>query len=316
VEQVPGALLPATDSEDGGPVLDRSTRAGQLPWRLPAEPGQSGVAADAATLGDLEVRAASVVGPDHRCDEPAKPRQDAYAVARTTSGDQLIVAVADGLSSSRRSDIGARVAASAAARELRRALDDGVPAERLDPVLVFRSVAGEMLGTGRSRGWPDEDICAVLIVAVVPAVAERGGARSVWTAQIGDVSLWLHHGDHWEQESGVAKSASELDRNVLPAVLPYDPSDVLARVLRVEAGQAVALMTDGMGDALTDVAGAQDYFTRRWAAPSVISHFLADLCFDAPGQLDDRTAVVVWCGPPNGAGSPPSPPSGGSEVRG
>ena len=55
-------------------------------------------------------------------------------------------------------------------------------------------------------------------------------------------------------------------------------------------------MTDGLGDVLTDVAGAQQFYGRRWARPPHPTRFVGDLCADAKGQTDDRTAVAVWCG--------------------
>ena len=276
------------------PVLEGGTRAGRSAWRLPAGQVQSGIAADAGQLGDLEVRAASVIGPGHRCEDPATPRQDAYAIMRTSSGTHLIVAVADGLSSSANSEIGARVAVTAAARSVHRALDATPDPERLAADELFRQVAGEMVGTGRSRDLDDRDLCSVLIVAVIPAVAQPDGFRRVWTAQVGDVSLWLHGRSGWRQRTGVPKSG--LDRNMVDAVLPFTPERVVTELIDVEPGHGIAMMTDGLGDTLSNVASAERYFADRWARPTHLAGFVADLCFDAPGQLDDRTAVVVWCG--------------------
>jgi hypothetical protein len=43
------------------------------------------------------------------------------------------------------------------------------------------------------------------------------------------------------------------------------------------------------------------------AGPPHPAAFLADLSVDAPGQDDDRTAVVVWC-PAADGGAPLDPP--------
>lgn len=276
------------------PVLEGGTRAGRSAWRLPARQVQSGIAADAAQLGDLEVRAASVIGPGHRCEDPATPRQDAYALMRTSSETHLIVAVADGLSSSANSEIGARVAVTAAARTVHQALDATPDPEHLVAVELFRKVAGEMVGTGRSRDLDDRELCSVLIVAVIPVVAQPDESRWVWTAQVGDVSLWLHGKSGWRQRTGVSKGG--LDRNAVNAVLPFTPERAVAELVNVEPGHGVAMMTDGLGDTLSNVDSAERYFADRWARPPHLAGFVADLCFDAPGQLDDRTAVVVWCG--------------------
>lgn len=298
VPQKPSALLPSAHGDghraNDPPVLEGGTRAGRSPWRLPIGQAQSGIAADAAQLGDLEVRAASVIGPGHRCCEPATARQDAYALMQAHSGSHLIVAVADGLSSSASSEIGARVAVSAAARFLHRELEVSPDLEHLSAGPLFREVAGEMVGTGRNRAIDDRALCSLLIVAVIPAIAQRDGSRRVWTAQVGDVSLWLHGRDGWSQRTG--KSKAGLDRNMVDAVLPFNYEQVVAGFVNVQHGQGIAVMTDGLGDTLSAVATAKPLFSERWARPPHLARFVSDLCFDAPGQNDDRTAVVVWCG--------------------
>lgn len=276
------------------PVFESGTAAGRSPWRLPTRQAQSGIAADAARLGDLEVRAASVIGPGHRCEEPATARQDAYALMPTNSGSHLIVAVADGVSSSTSSDLGARVAVSAAVRILHRELEVSPEPHRLAADALFTKVAGEMVGTGRSRDLDARALCSVLIVAVVPTVAQYNGLRRVWTAQVGDVSLWLHGRGGWRQQTGRAKTG--LDRNKVEAVLPFNPDQAVSGFVDVQSGEGVAVMTDGMADTLSDVVAAKPYFADRWARPPHLARFVFDLCFDAPGQKDDRTAVVVWCG--------------------
>lgn len=290
-----GPVMPSRpEHTPSPPVLEGGTTAGRRPWRLPPGQVQSGIAADAAQLGDLEVRAASVIGPGHRCDEPATARQDAYALMRARSGSHLIVAVADGLSSSPNSEIGARVAVSAAARTLHRALEASQDLERLEADTLFREVAGEMVGTGRNRALDDHTLHSLLIVAVIPAIAQPDGSRLVWTAQVGDVSLWLHGRTGWSQQTGRAKSG--LDRNKVDAALPFNPQQVVACFVDVKPGQGVAVMTDGLGDTLSKVANAGPFFAERWARPPHLAGFVSDLCFDAQGQIDDRTAVVVWCG--------------------
>jgi Protein phosphatase 2C len=278
---------------EGGYLLGPGSRAGQAAWHLPIRSGQPGIAVDAARLGDLEVRAASVIGPAHRCEEPAVARQDAYVLARDSRGAHLVIAVADGLSDSTHSELGARVAVSTAARELSAALDRSGDPSAVDARALFTTVAREISGTGRGRGLVERDLCCLLIVAVVPAVAEPDGFRQIWTAQIGDVSLWTHDPE-WSRQTGIMKSG--LDRNTVSAVLPFHPGKVVTSRLSVPPGYGIGVVTDGVGDLLSDVAEASGFFADRWASPPHPAEFLADLCVDAPGQDDDRTAVVVWCG--------------------
>jgi hypothetical protein len=278
-----------------GHVLGTGSSAGRAPWHLPARTGQPGIAVDALRLGDLEVRAASVIGPLHRCQDPAVPRQDAYLLARDGRGAHLVVAVADGLSDSPRSDLGARIAVSTAARELTAALDRLHDPAAIDARALFTTVAREITGTARNQGASERDVCCLLVVAAVPTIPAADGSRRVWTAQIGDVSVWTH-GPAWRQQAGHAKSG--LDRNAVDTVLPFHPGQAVSSVVEVPPGHGVAVVTDGVGDLLNEVADAESFFAHRWAAPPHPASFLADLCVDAPGQGDDRTAVVVWCGVP------------------
>lgn len=89
------------------PRFGEGARAQGYPWLLPERTVQNGIAADEATVGALAIRAASVVGPGHRCGQPAEPRQDSYRIGRSPDSRYAIVAVADGLSSAAWSDVGA-----------------------------------------------------------------------------------------------------------------------------------------------------------------------------------------------------------------
>jgi hypothetical protein len=187
------------------------------------------------------------------------------------------------------------VAVSAAAREIARILDSGEEPETICASDLFGTVAAEMVGTGRSRGHEDLDICSILIVTVIPTSPRRDGSRRIWTAQIGDVSLWRCRGDSLQQFTGVTKSG--MDKNVLACVLPHDWEQATCTVLDVCAGDRIAVMTDGVSETLTNVRGGATYFTDCWSGPAPHpARFALSLCYDAPGQSDDRTVVVVWCG--------------------
>jgi len=276
------------------PVFAGRSASGRAPWHLPVGGAPNGLAADAARLGDLEIRAASMVGAGHRCEEPAYPRQDAYALGRTPDGQYLVVAVADGVSQSPRSDLGARVAVSAAARELSGMLDRG-GIDAIDVGRLYKMIAGEMIGTGRNRDIPDKDICSILITAVIPAAAREDGSRPIWASWIGDVSLWAQHQGRLIRITGADKSG--LDRNTLSAVLPFNPDQADQCHVNLLPNDSVAVMTDGLSDSLAAIPGVADFFAAQWAGPPPHpAAFLHSLCYDAPGQDDDRTAVVVWCG--------------------
>ena len=80
------------------------------------------------------------------------------------------------------------------------------------------------MGTGRDRGIPDADVCAIVITAVIPSRPDRDGTRPMWASWIGDVSLWISRGGELRRMTGQGKTG--LDRNELHAVLPFSPEQV------------------------------------------------------------------------------------------
>ena len=95
LRELPGWREPASAPAAGlFPVIHQRSRLATAPWRLPASASPPGLAADQGTIGSLDVRAASLVGPAHRHTVPALPRQDAYRLGQDTCRGHLIVAVA------------------------------------------------------------------------------------------------------------------------------------------------------------------------------------------------------------------------------
>ncbi|MGH3864894.1 MAG: protein phosphatase 2C domain-containing protein [Pseudonocardiaceae bacterium] len=277
------------------PVFDGTPRAALLPWLLPTEPGQPGIAADEARLGSLDVRAVSLIGSSHRCEEPATARQDAYRLGRDATGRHLVIAVADGLSDSRRSDLGATVAARCAVDIVRQELDHSAAPDIQWPE-VFRLTAGTVTGAAKQRGLSPMEVCTALIVAIVPAEPDnRDGGRRVWFASLADVSAWERSESGWRMLAGDPKE-DVLDRNAVRHFLPHHPDKVTVVRQDIPPGATITIVSDGVGDALTDVPGASEWFARRWRTPPPLSSFLLDVAYEARGQLDDRTAVTVWCG--------------------
>ncbi|MER7047581.1 protein phosphatase 2C domain-containing protein [Streptomyces jumonjinensis] len=281
-------------------MLHRASELTAMPWRLPAHPAPPGMAADAARVGDLEVRAASVVGTGHRTDEQrAAPRQDAYRLGQDSASRHLVVAVADGMSDSPHSDTAAAVATLALVNAVRTQLDKDVPLHRLDHTSAFLEAAGQVHAVARQRNWPADSVRTVAAVAVVPTSPAPGGGRDVWVAGLGDTTAWVRRSLSWSRELGEKQQG--LDAGRLDAYLPYTPQAAQGRPLHLEPGETLALMTDGMGDVLTELPAAQELFHRQWAAPVAPLDLLLHLCYDSHQRNDDRTAVVVW---------PPSPEGG------
>ncbi|MEU3457698.1 protein phosphatase 2C domain-containing protein [Micromonospora sp. NPDC006766] len=271
------------------------SKAAGMPWLLPAESASpSGVAADQAVLGNLEVRAASVIGSGHRCEEPVKPRQDAYRVARDRNGEFLVVAVADGMSDSARSELGAATAVGTAVALVRRHLDERRPLESLNAAELFRAVSAALVQQAKDRGLDPNDVRTTLAVAVLPAYRRGGQRPRGWVGQIADTHLWQRDDSGWKCLTGRAKDS--YNGNTLSTFLPHTPDAAAGLTFALGDGDTVAVLSDGVADAFSEVPGAAGWFAERWRRPPPLASFLLDVDFDARQQLDDRTAVVVWAG--------------------
>jgi hypothetical protein len=259
------------------------------------------VAADQARIGGLEVRAASIIGPAHRTRDPATPRQDAYRLGRDTAGRHLIVAVADGMSDSPRSDHGATVAVSTAVAKIRSELDGGTTIDRLSAAALFTDVARTIVASAKERAIPLENVRTGLIVGVVAVEPDRSGQRAAWFGHLADVSAWVlpapvGPGSGWRQIAGDAKGDG-LDANIVRTFLPYHAAEAGDTVDYLDPGWVLAFLSDGVSDAITQIPGGNSWFAERWARPPSLGSFILDAGYEAKTHQDDRTAVVVWCDP-------------------
>jgi hypothetical protein len=290
--RVERALAPETATP---PRFVPGSKAAGMPWLLPTESASPpGIAADQAVLGNLDVRAASVIGSGHRCEEPVKPRQDAYRVARDRTGEHLVVAVADGMSDSARSELGAATAVGTAVALVRRHLDGMRPLEDLKAADLFTQVSAALVQAAEDRGLHPDDVRTTLAVTVLPAYRQAGQKSRAWVGQIADTHLWQRDNTGWICLTGKAKDA--YNGSTLSEYLPHTPEAAAGRVFGLGDGDTVAVLSDGVADAFSQVAGAEAWFAERWRRPPPLASFLLDVDFDARQQLDDRTAVVVWAG--------------------
>jgi Protein phosphatase 2C len=199
------------------------------------------------------------------------------------------------MSSAARSDIGATVAVRATVDILRRALDEGHCPHDIDMADVFQMVASHIAGAAEQVGCDQIDMATALIAAIVPAApTSPDGSRNVCLAWLADVSAWLRNGSRWERLAGTEKHG--MDRNALLHFLPHYADKVTVMRRDVPLAATLAVLTDGVSDALTDVAGGERWFAERWCRSMNLASFILDVSYEAPSQLDDRTAVVVWCG--------------------
>jgi serine/threonine protein phosphatase PrpC len=295
----PGPGVPA---DPAVPRFGAGSKAQRFPWLLPVRPAAApGLAADEASLGDLTVRAASLVGPGHRCQEPAAARQDAYRIARDAGGDHLLIAVADGVSSSTHAELGAAVAAGTAVGFLRRRLDEPGGVAGLSAAALFEEAATAMDHEARRRGLQPADVCSVLFALVVPTRPDAYGERTLWAAWLGDASLWRLHEERWRYTAGDRKGADAgYESNALHHTLPADPHAARETRLPLRRGDVLSLVSDGVGDGLATIEELNAYLAGRWARPLPAGAYLSDIGFDAERFLDDRTSVTVWVAPGGG----------------
>ncbi|PYC88026.1 hypothetical protein C7C46_01775 [Streptomyces tateyamensis] len=280
------------------PRFGDGARAQGYPWLLPERTVQNGIAADEATVGALTIRAASVVGPGHRCSQPAEPRQDSYRIGRSRDSRYAIVAVADGLSSAVWSDAGATTASSQAVTLLREQIE-AVGFDRIDVKGLYGQIANSVAAHAAGRRVSTSQVATVLITAVI-AEPDANGVAQAWVGWLGDSSAWTldPRAALWQFSAGEAKDrAAAVVSNEVAGRLPDTPELAADGYVTLVPGAALALVTDGIGDAWADRAGnVNEYFANAWHSPVPATRFTADVGFDAPQCLDDRTAVVVWNG--------------------
>ncbi|SER23145.1 Serine/threonine protein phosphatase PrpC [Lentzea xinjiangensis] len=259
----------------------------------------------------VEVRAASVRGLAHRA--YGKVRQDEYGFRRTANGRYLVVCVADGVSSGELSHKAAMIAAKGGARWLAGLLDRTEPAD-LPWGQFIRGVAVMIERNGRKllRGRDDLDAekCDVREVAqrlattVLYAVIDLhavDGTHAVHVVTVGDTSAWvLREGGRWEPQEAVKNDGAEVFSPTVHA-LPLPPATEPVPVrTTVRAGEALVLMTDGIGDPLGQGTGPVGRFLADvWERPPASGlEFAGQIGFARKSFDDDRTVVAVW--PVNG----------------
>jgi hypothetical protein len=210
-----------------------------------------------------------------------------------------VVAVADGLGNAKQSELGANTAVSVAVGLLRDEVEQGGDPGGVDFRRVYNTVAENMAQQAANRRLSQRDVDAVMIAAVIANPQYDGGEAIAWVSWIGDVSAWLlvPQAERWQFAAGDRKDGTdEMASNAVAGTLPGTPDRVETAVVRIPHGAALALVSDGVGDALASIDAANRHFAKAWATPPSAVSFLNDVSYDAERFLDDRTAVVVWNG--------------------
>jgi hypothetical protein len=306
--------------------------AGRQPEIVPMPAaGRAGTRADTVIdggrLGGLAYRATSQRGLAHQ--EVGVPRQDAYLVRPTPDRRWLVGCVADGVSEGKLSHQAADLVCQETTILLARGLTDLVPdpepetwaaaAEALPwPAIVQAANASirrtakavvriELDRTGDEAGlaeldnsWDDASArrvmssTAVLFAVAADPVADSGHPALV-AVVAGDSTALLLDGDDWTPIGAVKNDGAEIASTAvtpLPGPMRVTPQ---SRMLR--PGQALVVITDGLGDPLGSGGGLVGRFlAAMWREPPDLLAYAGHVGFYRKSFTDDRTAVTIWAG--------------------
>jgi hypothetical protein len=257
---------------------------------------------DAGQLGPVTVRAASVRGAGHRYDGTA--RQDDFCLGTAGPDDGWLVAVvADGVSAGPRSHIAARVAVRLGVQLVSGCLEDGPPSSIAWDELVG-TIAGHVLLQARKEGGdPEMDahaasktMATTLAIVILPLAPDGDGRRACTVLPIGDTSVWiLRAGSGWESVTAIKNDGEAVASSAVFA-LPLLPADALVPIpATLEPGDALFVVTDGVGDPLGDGDGEVGRaLAKAWAEPPNRYEFAAQVDFGRRSHTDDRTVIGLW----------------------
>ena len=269
---------------------------------------------DGARLADIEYRAVSLRGLSHAA--TGDPRQDAYLLRITANKHWLVGCVADGVSQPKYSHMAADIACREITRHIAETLDEQ-PAvadpddwRRLAAELPWQQavdqasaaiIAKASAGFPRSENGTKPDARAVRATMATTAVGFAVAATTTadgllpYTVVVasGDSSALILSQGRWHPVTAVKNAGDDLVCNAVLA---------LPRAVRVapmagflEPGEALVVVTDGIGDPLGMGTGeVGQFFAAHWSRPPDLFAFAAHAAFYRRGFADDRTAAVVW----------------------
>ncbi len=264
-------------------------------------PYRPDTALDGGTCHGMTVRAASVKGRMKRFQ--GGPRQDDFCLRASGSRPAIVVAVADGMGSAKRSGLGAALVVRHAVEAVEEQLVHRTPLE-LDWPNIFNRAAAALLveyrrDTGAEQGErPDEeetravsrDLGTTLTVAIVEAEEDRTVAT---IAAVGDSPVFRLTNGAYEQLVGERETDDGFSTSAVLA-LPYLPSPEV-RSVSLESKDVLLVCTDGFSGPLS--AGHSDVgrlFARELAIPPPLSSWPYLLDFTKATYDDDRTLVAIW----------------------
>ncbi len=268
-------------------------------------------------------RATSMRGLLHQ--QTKLPRQDAYAFELTQDKKWLVGCVADGVSQGHKSHVAADIACEVITLELSGAFNntpvsagwqDLTGHVRWDDLTdhasnaIIKAARQVMDGLGAPSPHSDqidesnsgsisiEDIRAVMATtaicfAVTTSKNEQGMFPFVVTVIAGDSSALLLSDGAWRPLTKVKNQENEVATSAVRPLPGNGPVMTKSGCLR--PGEALAVVTDGLGDPLGAGMGAVGRFLSWcWGQPPDLLEFANQVAFFRKSFTDDRTAVVIW----------------------
>lgn len=270
-------------------------------------PFRPDVVLDGWSTAAMTLRGVSQRGHLHR--HNGAPRQDDFAIHHLPDG-RVVVLVADGVSQSPQSHLGASIAVAQAADWIRTNL--GPDTADLDWSALIKNTAYALAARAQTLfglDAPDpvraeQELATTLVCAIVEPV-EPGLLRTHMVG-VGDSGAWvLADGKFIDVVGGKAPVAGGVASSEVSA-LPRVPTQLEPTIFEFLSGAVLLVGTDGIGDPLGDGHGSVGDLFRglldRPCPPSLIE-FAHTVDFSRETYDDDRTLVAVW---PKGIDSCPS----------
>lgn len=309
-------------SANGNIIVGDKSKPNQTPWWVkshfkPNDEGSSrDIELDHGAIGDLAVIGLSMRGTKHQY--YGGPNQDSFHIV--TTDDWLIAAVADGVSNSEHSAFGARYIAQAVTRSIKAALGQIRSPNSQQLRLAIEDAVEDNCRTmvwrpneiGAPTVGPDEidpelipAQLATTLTIVAIATSARADERVAHVLAVGDSPVYTLSDGAWCLRSPHAKDGDLMDLSTQS--VPALGGQAIASdwfEFAVRSGDLVALVTDGIGNALGDGQNdVGDWLKGSLSRPCNLDQALTTLRYDRRGEDDDRTAVLIWVLEPESEGS-------------
>jgi len=290
-----------------------------------AVPYRPDTVVDAWSTERFTVRAASTRGYGHRWDR--LPRQDDLAVGVHETTGVVIVVVADGVSASPLSHLGATAACRHTLETAKGQLDT---LGRVDWTDLVANAAWSLVHLAQDGVTvpPGDDPVAAASASfactfIAAAVWPTSAGVQVECITVGDSSVWTLDGDVWNPRAGIKGTDDGLATS-RTAALPHVPPAIVPLRFSLDPGSTLVIGTDGFGDALGAGRGVVGrVFASLLATPPTPLRLAYALDFSLDTFDDDRTLVALWSrGDDRGqadrgasAHPTPAPPNAPGELR-